>query len=604
MGAGARGLHRADGVGAARRRAAHIGGARRAGPARRRRFCSSFCSRPIRFVRLDPPPFEGAGLNPLLQDPGLAIHPPMLYLGYVGLSATFAYAAAALITGDADARWARAARPFMLVAWIALTLGITLGSWWAYYVLGWGGFWFWDPVENAALMPWLVATALLHSALATERTGAFRSWTLLLAIAAFSLEPDRHVPRALRRARLGARLRQRSRARRVHSRCMLGVAIGGALALFAWRAPKLEERRRVRARQPRDARCCSTMCFSRPPRRRCFSARFIRWCSKRVTGERISVGPPYFAITLRADLRRAADACAVRSALAGRRAISRGVAHAGAGGGCCALSSRPRGARDRDAALAGGGGAFALAGWVIAASVDRLCARKADAHALSAATLRVGARACRARRLASRHRRHDSVAQRGARRAGARDRRMQVAGYDLRFDGVEPAEGPNYHADARHRSKCCEMATISPRHLAGEAHLSRRRPGDQQHGDPHDGFLRSLCRAGRRSRRRALDDPRLSSIRSRRSSGSAARSWRWADWRALWRTGARAFRAAGAGGMKCARLASCDTAFAHIAAHRFDAVRHPKACRSATRSPRGRAAEGIALSRLPGPVAR
>jgi cytochrome c-type biogenesis protein CcmF len=113
------------------------------------------------------------------------MHPPMLYLGYVGLSATFAYAAAALITGDGMPHWARAARPFMLVAWIALTLGITLGSWWAYYVLGWGGFWFWDPVENAALMPWLVATALLHSRLATERTGAFRSWTLLLAIARF-----------------------------------------------------------------------------------------------------------------------------------------------------------------------------------------------------------------------------------------------------------------------------------------------------------------------------------------------------------------------------------------------------------------------------------
>src|SRR5262249_1272152 len=123
-----------------------------------------FTSNP--FLRLDPPPFEGAGLNPLLQDPGLAMHPPMLYVGYVGLSAAFAYAAAALITRQADAAWARAAGPFMLLAWIALTAGITLGSWWAYYVLGWGGFWFWDPVENAALMPWLIATALLHSSLA------------------------------------------------------------------------------------------------------------------------------------------------------------------------------------------------------------------------------------------------------------------------------------------------------------------------------------------------------------------------------------------------------------------------------------------------------
>ena len=142
-----------------------------------------FTSNP--FLRLDPAPFEGAGLNPLLQDPGLAMHPPMLYVGYVGLSASFSYAAAALMVGEEG--WARAARPFMLIAWIALTCGIALGSWWAYYELGWGGFWFWDPVENASLMPWLIATALLHSALATERSGAFRTWTLLLAIAGFSL---------------------------------------------------------------------------------------------------------------------------------------------------------------------------------------------------------------------------------------------------------------------------------------------------------------------------------------------------------------------------------------------------------------------------------
>src|SRR3984957_1661161 len=121
-----------------------------------------FTSNP--FLRLDPAPFEGAGLNPLLQDPGLALHPPMLYAGYVGLSASFSYAAGALIVGEVN--WTRAARPFMLIAWIALTCGIALGSWWAYYELGWGGFWFWDPVENASLMPWLVATALLHSALA------------------------------------------------------------------------------------------------------------------------------------------------------------------------------------------------------------------------------------------------------------------------------------------------------------------------------------------------------------------------------------------------------------------------------------------------------
>jgi cytochrome c-type biogenesis protein CcmF len=191
------------------------------------------------FLRLDPVPFEGAGLNPLLQDPGLAFHPPTLYTGYVGLSATFAYAAAALLTGDIDRAWAKAARPFMLIAWIALTLGIAGGSWWAYYDLGWGGFWFWDPVENASLMPWLVATALLHSALATERTGAFRTWTLLLSIMAFSL------------SLIGTFLVRSGVITSVHAFAsdpkrgvfilmILSGAILGALGLFAWRAPKLE----------------------------------------------------------------------------------------------------------------------------------------------------------------------------------------------------------------------------------------------------------------------------------------------------------------------------------------------------------------------------
>ncbi|HJW41390.1 MAG TPA: heme lyase CcmF/NrfE family subunit [Rhizomicrobium sp.] len=195
-----------------------------------------FTSNP--FIRLDPAPFEGAGLNPLLQDPGLAMHPPMLYAGYVGLSAAFSFAAAALIAKERD--WARAARPFMLAAWIALTLGIALGSWWAYYDLGWGGFWFWDPVENASLMPWLIATALLHSALATERTGAFRAWSLLLAIAGFSL------------SLIGTFLVRSGVLSSVHSFAsdptrglyilvLIFVAIGGALALFAWRAPELEE---------------------------------------------------------------------------------------------------------------------------------------------------------------------------------------------------------------------------------------------------------------------------------------------------------------------------------------------------------------------------
>ena len=139
------------------------------------------------FLRLDPAPADGGGLNPILQDPGLAFHPPFLYLGYVGFSVAFAFAVAALIEGRVDAAWARWVRPWTLAAWCALTLGIALGSWWAYYELGWGGFWFWDPVENASFMPWLAGTALLHSAIVVEKRDAMKSWTVLLAILTFTL---------------------------------------------------------------------------------------------------------------------------------------------------------------------------------------------------------------------------------------------------------------------------------------------------------------------------------------------------------------------------------------------------------------------------------
>src|SRR6266446_2924795 len=195
-----------------------------------------FTSNP--FERLSPAPADGNGLNPLLQDPGLAFHPPLLYLGYVGLSAAFSFAAASLLDSRNDAAWVRAARPFALTAWTALTLGIAAGSWWAYYTLGWGGSWFWDPVENAALMPWLVAAALIHSMMATEKTGAFKSWTLLLSITAFSF------------SLIGTFLVRSGVLNSVHAFAndprrgafilvILFFAITLPLVLFAWRAPKL-----------------------------------------------------------------------------------------------------------------------------------------------------------------------------------------------------------------------------------------------------------------------------------------------------------------------------------------------------------------------------
>ena len=196
-----------------------------------------FASNP--FLRLDPAPLQGNGLNPLLQDPGLAIHPPMLYLGYVGFSFVFALAAAGLIEGRIDRIWAQATRPFVLAAWVPLSLGIALGSYWAYYELGWGGWWFWDPVENASLMPWLLGSALLHSIIVTEKRDGFAAWTVLLAVLAFCFSI------------LGAFLVRSGVLTSVHafaidplrgSLLLAGLmAYGGAaLALFAWRAPVLK----------------------------------------------------------------------------------------------------------------------------------------------------------------------------------------------------------------------------------------------------------------------------------------------------------------------------------------------------------------------------
>lgn len=195
-----------------------------------------FTSNP--FDRLFPAAIEGSDLNPLLQDPGMVIHPPMLYMGYVGFSVAFAFAIAALLSGQMDATWARWSRPWTTIAWVFLTIGIMLGSWWAYYELGWGGWWFWDPVENASFMPWLVGTALVHSLAATEKRGSFKSWTILLAISAFSL------------SLLGTFLVRSGVLTSVHAFAtdpargifiliFLVIIIGSSLLLFAWRAPKI-----------------------------------------------------------------------------------------------------------------------------------------------------------------------------------------------------------------------------------------------------------------------------------------------------------------------------------------------------------------------------
>jgi cytochrome c-type biogenesis protein CcmF len=190
------------------------------------------------FDRLFPVPADGRDLNPLLQDPGMVFHPPLLYMGYVGFSVAYAFAISALIGGNLDATWARWTRPWTTAAWAFLTVGIALGSWWAYYALGWGGWWFWDPVENASFMPWLVGTALIHSLAVTEKRGSFKSWTVLLAILAFSL------------SLLGTFLVRSGVLSSVHAfatdprrglfiLAFLTLAVGASLTLYAWRAPKV-----------------------------------------------------------------------------------------------------------------------------------------------------------------------------------------------------------------------------------------------------------------------------------------------------------------------------------------------------------------------------
>ena len=396
-----------------------------------------FTSNP--FLRLDPMPFEGLGLNPLLQDPGLAFHPPTLYTGYVGLSATFAYAAAALITGDVDRAWAKAARPFMLIAWIALTLGIAGGSWWAYYDLGWGGFWFWDPVENASLMPWLVATALLHSALATERTGAFRTWTLLLSIMAFSL------------SLIGTFLVRSGVITSVHAFAsdpkrgefillILSAAILGALGLFAWRAPKLES---GTAFEPMSRE--TTLLINNIFLVTALGVVFVGTIYPiflSAFGIKLSVGAPYFQMFFAPIFIALMIVLPFGPRLAWRRGDFRGafrtllpaLAAAAVAAVIVLAVASPR--------TLLGAGAFAVAAWVIGASAVDLAARRRTltiaglaailAHAGLGITLMgvAGTNLWRSEAL----------------EVLAPGETMNVAGYGLRFGGVTAVNGPNYQA--------------------------------------------------------------------------------------------------------------------------------------------------------------
>jgi len=247
------------------------------------------------FLRIPEAPLEGRDLNPILQDPGLAIHPPLLYVGYVGLSISFSFAIAALIDGRIDAAWARWVRPWTLLAWMFLTLGIAMGSYWAYYTLGWGGWWYWDPVENASFMPWLAATALLHSALVMEKRDALKVWTILLAILAFSLSL---IGTFLVRSGVLTSVHAFATdpTRGVFILAILLLFIGGSLALFALRAPSLKQGG-LFAPISREGALVLNNLFLVSACATVFVGTLYPLALEALTGEKISVGAPFFNAT-------------------------------------------------------------------------------------------------------------------------------------------------------------------------------------------------------------------------------------------------------------------------------------------------------------------
>ena len=276
------------------------------------------------FERLSPAPFEGRDLNPILQDPGLAIHPPLLYLGYVGFSIVYSFAAAALIEGRIDAAWARFVRPFALVAWCFLTLGIAAGSFWAYYTLGWGGFWFWDPVENASLMPWLAGTAFVHSVAVMEKRDALKVWTIFLAIVAFSF------------SLLGTFLVRSGVLTSVHAfandprrgvfiLAILALFICGSFALFAWRAPMLKQGGLFAPISREGALIVNNLLLTTSCATVLFGTLYPL-ALEQLTGEKITVGAPFFNLTCGALLLTACFVAPFGFSLAWKRGDLLGVA--------------------------------------------------------------------------------------------------------------------------------------------------------------------------------------------------------------------------------------------------------------------------------------
>ena len=390
------------------------------------------------FERLDPAPAEGAGLNPLLQDPGLVFHPPLLYLGYVGLSAAFALAVAALVERRVGPEWARAVRPWVLSAWSFLTAGIMLGSFWAYYELGWGGWWFWDPVENASLMPWLAATALFHSVGVLAQRDALRNWTILLAVAAFSF------------SMIGTFIVRSGLLTSVHTfavdperglflLALLGLYVGGALALYAWRAGTVSAGAGFRPASREGLLVLNNLLLS-AILGVVFIGTLYPVALEGITGERVSVGPPYFEAALTPLILLLVAAMAVGPLMRWRRTnlerLRKPLIAALSVAGVFATVAAIAGVRGALALLG-----VALAGWLAAASLAILRGRdlrRVPAGTLGTAVAHFGAALAALGISVSAAGSEERIA------SLAPGETVAVAGEIVTLRTVEPTAGPNY----------------------------------------------------------------------------------------------------------------------------------------------------------------
>ena len=409
-----------------------------------------FTSNP--FLRIDPPPLEGRGLNPLLQDPGLAFHPPMLYLGYVGFSMAFSFAVAALIEGRVDAAWARWVRPWTLAAWVALTLGIGLGSWWAYYELGWGGWWFWDPVENASFIPWLTGTALLHSAIVVERRETLKSWTILLALITFSL------------SLLGTFLVRSGILTSVHAFAsdpergvfvliLLAIAVGGSLTLYAVRAPALEGGGLFAPVSREGGLLINNLLLSTAAATVLIGTLYPLLAEALDLGK-LTVGPPYFNAVFIPLMTPLVILTGIGPFLSWKRADANGVVHrlkAVAGLTVLAVAAvwLMAGGSVGDLAAAGGIGlavwlaAATIVEWVTRASgggtaLSRLSVMPRSAHGMSLAHLGVAVLIVGITGSSAWKEEHIETLKPG--------QSIDAGGYKFTFDGARRIDGPNYEA--------------------------------------------------------------------------------------------------------------------------------------------------------------